>query len=118
MSENRPLFEDEPELDETIDPDEVPIRDRRVYTQPYDLAVESLIEQIEAGTIFLRPLSERPDFQRRYVWSNKLASRLIESILLNVPIPPCYLSQNEDFELDVIDVNNAFLDLSLYRQPV
>ncbi|MEW6217228.1 MAG: DUF262 domain-containing protein, partial [Candidatus Bipolaricaulota bacterium] len=65
--------------------------------------VESLIHQIRSGVIFLRPLSERPDFQRRYVWGVQLASRLIESILLNVPIPPCYLSQNENYELDVID---------------
>jgi hypothetical protein len=63
--------------------------------------------------MFLRPLSERPQFQRRYVWSNQLASRLIESILLNVPIPPCYLSQNEEFELDVIDGQQRLF--SIYR---
>lgn len=99
---DKPLFEVEAGSSQP-DPDEVPIRDRRLFTQPYDLGVEALIDQIGGGTIFLRPLSERPQFQRRYVWSNLLASRLMESILLNVPIPPCYLSQNEDFELDVID---------------
>jgi hypothetical protein len=101
VSDSTSIFEEE--LEQEIDPDEVPVRDRRLYTQPYDLGVDSLIKQISEGTIFLRPLSERPDFQRRYVWSPKLASRLIESILLNVPIPPCYLSQNSDYELDVID---------------
>lgn len=95
------------------DPDEVPIRDRRVFTQPYDLVVESLMDQISAGTIFIRPLSERPAFQRRYVWTDLLSSRLIESIILNVPIPPCYLSQNEDFELDVIDGQQRLF--SIYR---
>ena len=95
------------------DPDEIPIKDRRVFTQPYDLVVESLIDQIKGGTIFLRPLSERPGFQRRYVWSNTLASRLVESMLLNVPIPPCYLSQNDDFELDVIDGQQRLY--SIYR---
>lgn len=95
------------------DPDEIPIEDRRVHTQSYDLVVASLIDQIEAETIFLRPLSERPGFQRRYVWTDTLASRLIESILLNVPIPPCYLSQNEDFELDVIDGQQRLF--SIYR---
>lgn len=93
------------------DPDEVPIRDRRLFTQPYDLVVEALMDQIKGGTIFLRPLSERPSFQRRYVWTNVLASRLIESILLNVPIPPCYLSQNEEFELDVIDGQQRLFSL-------
>ena len=69
--------------------------------------------QIEEGTLFLRPLSDRPTFQRRYVWSDKLASRLIESILLNVPIPPVYFSQNQNFELDVIDGQQRIY--SIYR---
>jgi len=112
MSEDSPIYEPEKEGTEP-DPDEIPIKDRRVYTQPYDLVVESLMTQITGGTIFLRPISERPGFQRRYVWTNKLASRLIESILLNVPIPPCYLSQNEDFELDVIDGQQRLF--SIYR---
>ena len=112
MTDETPIFEHDNEGSEP-DPDEVPIRDRRVFTQPYDLVVESLVDQIKGGTIFLRPLSERPSFQRRYVWTNVLASRLIESILLNVPIPPCYLSQNEDFELDVIDGQQRLF--SIYR---
>lgn len=95
------------------DPDEVPIRNRKVVTQPYDVGVESMIHQIDNGTIFLRPISERPEFQRRYVWNNKLASKLIESILLKVPIPPCYLSQNDDFEQDVIDGQQRIY--SIYR---
>lgn len=111
MIEERQLWEDD--HDSSPDPDEAPLRDRRVHTQPYDLVVESLIDQIKGGTIFLRPLSERPSFQRRYVWTDKLASRLIESILLNVPIPPCYLSQNEDFQLDVIDGQQRLF--SIYR---
>jgi hypothetical protein len=112
MMDDTPIYEPDKPLAEP-DPDEVPIRDRRVFTQPYDLVVESLVDQIGGGTIFLRPLSERPNFQRRYVWTNVLASRLIESILLNVPIPPCYLSQNEDYELDVIDGQQRLF--SIYR---
>lgn len=112
LKDDKPLYESEKD-EEASDPDEVPIRDRKVITQPYDLVIESLSSQIKAGTIFLRPLSERPRFQRRYVWTDPLASRLIESILLNVPIPPCYLSQNEDFELDVIDGQQRLY--SLYR---
>ncbi len=112
MSKERSIVEMDADAD-VPDPDEVPIRERRLITQPYDLVVQALIDQIESNTIFLRPLSERPDFQRRYVWSNVLASRLIESMLLNVPIPACYLSQNEEFELDVIDGQQRLF--SIYR---
>ena len=34
-------------------------------------------------------------------------------MLLNIPIPPCYLSQNEEFELDVIDGQQRLF--SIYR---
>ncbi|MQY42847.1 DUF262 domain-containing protein [Epibacterium sp. SM1969] len=83
---------------DTPDPDATYPPDRDVVTQNYDLVVGSLMDQIENSDIILRP-----SFQRGYVWSNAMASKLIESVMLNVPIPPCYLSQNEDFELDVID---------------
>lgn len=112
MSTEQRLYESDKAADQP-DPDEVPIRNRKVVTQPYDVGVESMIHQIDNGTIFLRPLSERPEFQRRYVWNDKLASKLIESILLKVPIPPCYLSQNDDFEQDVIDGQQRIY--SIYR---
>jgi hypothetical protein len=112
QEEGKPVFEVDPDED-AFDPDETPIRDRKVVTQPYDMGIESLVNQVKNNTIFLRPLSERPRFQRKYVWTDALASRLVESILLNVPIPPCYLSQNENFELDVIDGQQRIY--SLYR---
>lgn len=34
-----------------------------------------------------------PAFQRNFVWSNKAKSLLIESLLLNIPIPSIYLNQ-------------------------
>ena len=106
------IYEGQDQVDEP-DPDESPINNRKLVTEPYDLVIEGLLQQIKAGTLHLRPLSERPSFQRRYIWTNRLASRLIESILLNVPIPPCYLSQNQDFELDVIDGQQRIF--SIYR---
>ncbi len=110
--DEKPIYEIDSDVN-LPDPDEVPVRDRKVVTQPYDLAIHSLIEQVNSRTIFLRPLSERPRFQRQYVWTDKLASKLVESILLKVPVPPCYLSQNDDFELDVIDGQQRIF--SLYR---
>jgi Protein of unknown function DUF262 len=95
------------------DPEATPLRDRKVVTQPYDLAIDAIIVQVKSQILFLRPLSERPKFQRLYVWPDTLASRLVESILLNVPIPPCYLSENEEGELDVIDGQQRIY--SLYR---
>lgn len=107
MSEIK-IFEPEKDADEP-DPDATFQQDRDVVTQNYDLVVGSLVEQIKENDIILRPA-----FQRGYVWSNPTASKLIESILLNVPIPPCYLSQNKDFELDVIDGQQRLMSIFRY----
>ncbi len=86
MVTEKKVYEDEG-VASPPDPDETPVQDRRLYTQPYDFVPTVLLEQIRGGTLHLRPLSGRPTFQRRYVWTDKLASKLIESIFLNVPIP-------------------------------
>ena len=106
------LYEDERSRQER-DPQEDFIRQRRLFTQPYDIVISSLMAQIEDKTMHLRLTSEKPRFQRRYVWPVRLASLLIESILLDVPIPPCYLSQDRDFTLEVIDGQQRIF--SIYR---
>ena len=106
------LYEDE-QAEHERDPEERTVSSHRLVTQPYDLVVSSLLAQIKDGTVHLRQLSDRPNFQRKYVWPNRLASRLIESILLNVPIPPCYLAQDRNFALEVIDGQQRIY--SIYR---
>jgi hypothetical protein len=44
-----------------------------------------------------------PDFQREFVWDSKRKSRLIESLMLGIPIPAFYLSENEGGKLSVVD---------------
>jgi uncharacterized protein with ParB-like and HNH nuclease domain len=49
------------------------------------------VNQIEAGRLHLSPV-----YQRRYVWDTKTASKLVESLLINVPTPVCYLAEEAD----------------------
>lgn len=44
-----------------------------------------------------------PDFQRNSVWKLEQKSRFIESILMNFPIPPLYVNENEDNKWIIID---------------
>jgi hypothetical protein len=44
-----------------------------------------------------------PEWQRKYVWDNKRASRLIESLLIDLPIPVIYLAIVENGNYEVID---------------
>lgn len=44
-----------------------------------------------------------PDFQRNFIWDETRQSRLIESILLGLPLPSIYLSQYKDGRLTIVD---------------
>ena len=44
-----------------------------------------------------------PEYQRRLVWSRKKKSRLIESLLMNVPVPPVYLFERDFSRYEVMD---------------
>lgn len=72
--------------------------DRKLVTQPYDLAVKGISSDIDTGRISLTI-----EYQRKYVWDQGKASRLIESLLLNVPIPVCYFAEDENGTYEVID---------------
>lgn len=44
-----------------------------------------------------------PEYQRLFRWSDEQKSRLIESILVELPIPPIFLIENEKGILELID---------------
>jgi hypothetical protein len=44
-----------------------------------------------------------PEWQREYVWDAKRASRLIESVMIDLPIPVIYLAVNKEGSYEVID---------------
>lgn len=45
----------------------------------------------------------RPEYQRRLRWTNKQKSLLIESLLLNVPVPPVFFFENDLASYEVMD---------------
>jgi hypothetical protein len=77
---------------------EVPETRRLVYTDQGDPEIDSLYRKWKKGILIIQP-----DFQRGFVWDISRASRLIESILLDIPLPVIYLSQEKDGKENVID---------------
>lgn len=94
--------------DEEVPPPEIPKEVRKLRTQAYDKSVSDIIRMIRNEELILDP-----DYQRNYVWNNKKASLLIESILLNVPIPVIYVSEDEESRWSVVDGLQRLY--SLYR---
>ena len=76
------------------------IEDRRaeVRTDGYSMSIGELINMYRD-----RDLEIHPEFQRFFRWSPEQKSRLIESILLGIPIPSIFVSTREDGVWDVID---------------
>lgn len=74
-----------------------PPAERKLVTQPLDLSVQTLFEQWDAGILYL------PEIQREYVWDNGKASRLIESLILNIPIPVLYFAETLEAKYEIID---------------
>lgn len=101
--EDLDLGESDPGEGTTSDP-----KSRRLVTQSYDLSVSTLLEQWADGTLKL------PEIQRQYVWDDVRASRLIESLLLNIPIPVVYFSETEEVNYLVIDGHQRIQSIARY----
>lgn len=86
----------------------IPAEKRKLITETYDFTVSTIVEYINNKHIVI------PNFQRGYVWNRAQASRLIESLIIQCPIPVIYLSQNNDETLSVIDGNQRLTSISLF----
>ena len=62
------------------------------------MVMDAIIRRFKQGTIIMHP-----DFQREEVWSKETKSRLIESLLLRIPITMFYVSADEEGKLTVVD---------------
>ncbi len=94
--------------DEEVEVRNIPPEQRRLHTETADLTVSSLHQYMANGKI------EIPEFQRGYVWTRTQASRLIESLLIQCPIPVVYFSQGTDNKLIVVDGNQRLLSIKLF----
>lgn len=94
------LIEDEASLDEESGADQVAptIGKRRIFTDKADPPIDALYTHYKDGDLILDPI-----FQRRPVWDDTRASRLIESVILEVPLPVFYLAESSDGVEEVID---------------
>ena len=69
-----------------------------VHTRPMDITLQQLKNSVDANDIITDP-----DYQRKYVYDDKRASCLIESILIGIPIPVIYLAEEDESVYSVID---------------
>lgn len=101
-TKDQEVAEGQPPLPEGVEPptpggwgdyptDELEIRDE-------SRTALDVVRRIEKGRFVLDP-----DFQREFVWDEKKQSRLIESILMRIPLPAFYVAEDAEGRLIVVD---------------
>ncbi|CAD7796749.1 hypothetical protein CHRY9390_00052 [Chryseobacterium aquaeductus] len=73
-------------------------KQRELLTSTVDYNLESISQLITKKTIDLAP-----KYQRRFRWDEGRKAKLIESFLMNVPIPPIFLNEDDLGKYSVID---------------
>jgi hypothetical protein len=75
--------------------------------------IDTLLNRIQKGLLVLNP-----DWQRNFVWKLKKQRRLIESILLGLPIPSLLLfRESSDGQTYVIDGRQRLETITRFRSP-
>lgn len=71
---------------------------KRVFTDKRDFPLSIIREMFADGDII-----PQPDYQRDYVMDDKRASKLVESLLMGIPIPTVYLCEENVGTYSLID---------------
>ena len=96
----------EPETaEEDSNDDSYPIDQYDLVASPNDFNTRTLVDFIEAGVVNI------PGFQRNFVWDIKRASRLIESMIVGLPVPQVFLYERGRNDYLVIDGQQRLMSI-------
>jgi len=90
------------------------VEEKNLIVFSRDWTVETIISQIDRGNIDLNP-----KFQRRNAWNDARRSKLIESLLLGLPVPEIVLAEdkNRKNSFIVIDGKQRLLAIAGFVEP-
>jgi len=104
------LFDEKAGEEEPLD---IPKGKRNIYTDAPKIKIKQLYDDYKKGKLIVRPY-----FQRGFVWDIKKASRLIESILLKVPIPMIYSAEEKDGKEIIVDGQQRLISIFSFIDEV
>lgn len=87
---------------------------KEIHTDAYPMSIGEIINLYTDGDLDIHP-----EFQRIYRWTDTQKSRLIESVLLGIPLPSFFVAQREDGVWDVVDglqrLSTIFSFMGIYK---
>lgn len=110
------LEELEEDTEDSVDPSESDIENKyntnqaQIFIQRNDFLIPNLLQMIENKEV----LDISPPYQRRARWNDKKRSHLIESLLMNVPIPPVFLYEVDLAKYEVMDGQQRIQTIKLF----
>jgi len=93
------------------DEDSAVIREYDISSNPNDFNISTIMSFLESGNVKI------PVFQRNYVWDIKRASKLIESIIIGLPIPQIFLFEESRNRFLVIDGQQRLMSIYYFIKP-
>ena len=90
--------------------DEINRKRKEIVVDSYPMSIGEIVSLYNDGE-----LDVHPEFQRVYRWDDDQKTKLIESILLGIPIPPIFVSQRIDGKWDVIDGQQRLSSVLQFR---
>jgi hypothetical protein len=78
--------------------EEIINKKKEISTDGYPMSIGELINLYKDGELDIHP-----EFQRLFRWKISQRTKLIESILLGIPVPSIFVSQRKDGIWDVVD---------------
>ncbi|MFF6957388.1 DUF262 domain-containing protein [Streptomyces sp. NPDC008317] len=78
--------------------EELTLYRQRITTDSYPMSISEIANLYRDGEMDIHP-----EFQRIFRWTGAQRTKLIESILLGIPLPSIFVAQNEDGIWDVVD---------------
>lgn len=78
--------------------EEIEAAQRQVRTDAYQMSIGEIVSMYEAEEIIIDP-----EFQRLFRWNIGQKSKLIESLLLGIPLPSIFVFEREDGAWELID---------------
>ncbi|MFI8310113.1 DUF262 domain-containing protein [Streptomyces microflavus] len=94
----------------TDDDAAVQIDEYEIVASPNDFNTRTINSFIEEGAIKI------PAFQRNYVWDRKRASKLIESLILGLPVPQVFLYEEGNNDFLVIDGQQRLMTVFFFAK--
>lgn len=99
------LYDSGADPESEADASSYPITEFDIVSSPNDFNTKTLVDFIDSDVVVI------PGFQRNYVWDIKRASRLIESLVVGLPVPQVFLYERDRDEFVLIDGQQRLMSI-------